>query len=132
MLNMITFDAFSVRHLLRHLVTGVTFFYILAHNIRGKLCTENFNLQWCLCILKKYLRVIVQTFFLFHVCLNPLRTTLFSVPQGPGRRVVNSTPPSILLKIGGQNTLYAHMLPLNFFEKIFSFEGARPKKGLKI
>ena len=24
------------------------------------------------------------------------------------------------------------MLPLNFFEKIFSFEGARPKKGLKI
>ena len=24
------------------------------------------------------------------------------------------------------------MLPLNFVEKIFSFEGARPKKGLKI
>ena len=45
---------------------------------------------------------------------------------------VDSTPPSILLKIGRQDTLYAHMLPLNFFGKIFSFEGARPEKGLKI
>ena len=41
-------------------------------------------------------------------------------------------PPPILLKIGRWNTLYAHMLPLNFFDNIFSFEGARPEKGLKI
>ena len=35
---------------------------------------------------------------------------------------------------GGEvkTTIYAHMLPLNFVEKIFGFEGARPEKGLKI
>ena len=29
-------------------------------------------------------------------------------------------------------SLYAHMLPLNFFENVFSFEGARHEKGLKL
>ena len=38
----------------------------------------------------------------------------------------------ILLKIGRQITLYAHMLPLNVIEKIFSFEGARPEKNQNI
>ena len=40
--------------------------------------------------------------------------------------------PSIRLKIGRWNTLYAHMLPFNFVGENFSFEGARPEKGLKI
>ena len=37
---------------------------------------------------------------------------------------------SILLKIC-RYTLYANMLPLKFYEGIFSFECARPEKGLK-
>ena len=37
-----------------------------------------------------------------------------------------------LLKIGRHNTVYAHMLALEFFEQNFSFEGARPEKVLKI
>ena len=33
---------------------------------------------------------------------------------------------------GIKRFVYTHSLPLNFFEKNFSFEGARPEKGLKI
>ena len=46
--------------------------------------------------------------------INSLRTTLFSVMQGPG---------------GGGRGFHP---PFDSSEKKFSFEGARPEKGLKI
>ena len=56
---------------------------------------------------------------------------IFYVNSFIGKHLFQPPTPSILLKIGRQNTLHANLLPLKFVENIFIFVGVKPEKGLK-